>query len=128
MGYFICSLLVDMRWAGKVFPAKLIALCSSVAHGWAASCACSCGKLFILSIACRYVLDLRNNGGGSFPAGVAVARMFIDNGDVVLIADSQGIRDTYDATGPALESKAPLSVLVNKGTASASEVTHVQCL
>ncbi len=37
----------------------------------------------------RYVLDIRNNGGGLFPAGVDVARMFLQRGDIVLIADSQ---------------------------------------
>lgn len=71
----------------------------------------------------RYVLDVRNNGGGLFPAGVELARMLIDSGDIVLIADSQGVMDTYEATGTSIDSKAPVAVLVNKGTASASEVT-----
>ena len=48
--------------------------------------------------------------------------MLINSGDVVLVADSQGVRDVYDATNTALESKLPLAVLVNRGTASASEV------
>jgi C-terminal processing protease CtpA/Prc len=46
----------------------------------------------------------------------------VDRGDLVLIADSQGVRDIYTADGTALEPNAPLTVLVNKGTASASEV------
>lgn len=71
---------------------------------------------------CRYILDIRNNGGGLFPAGVEVARMLMKDGDIVLIADSQGVRDSYSATGIAVEPSAPLSVLVNRGTASASEV------
>lgn len=70
----------------------------------------------------RYVLDLRNNGGGLFPAGVQVAKLFIRAGDIVLIADSDGIRDSYSADFTAIEDKKPLSVLVNKGTASAAEV------
>ncbi|KAK9812136.1 hypothetical protein WJX73_010140 [Symbiochloris irregularis] len=70
----------------------------------------------------RYVLDIRNNGGGFFPSGVEVARMWMNSGDIVLIADSKGVRDTYDANGTAQEPKAPLALLVNKGTASASEV------
>ena len=37
--------------------------------------------------AAAYVLDLRDNGGGLFPGGVEVARMWIDRGDIVLIAD-----------------------------------------
>ena len=80
-------------------------------------------KTSCVCLACRLVVDLRNNGGGSFPAGVEVARMLINSGDVVLVADSQGVRDVYDATNTALESKLPLAVLVNRGTASASEVS-----
>lgn len=72
--------------------------------------------------ASRYVLDVRNNGGGLFPAGVELARMLIESGDIVLIADSQGVMDSYEATGTSIDSKAPVAVLVNKGTASASEV------
>lgn len=68
------------------------------------------------------MLDIRNNGGGLFPAGVEVARMLMKDGDIVLIADSQGVRDSYSANGIAVETAAPLSVLVNRGTASASEV------
>lgn len=44
-----------------------------------------------------YVLDLRSNGGGSFPAGVEVARMFLNKGVVVYIADSAGVRDVVEA-------------------------------
>ena len=69
----------------------------------------------------RFVLDIRNNGGGLFPAGVEVARQWLDAGDIVLIADSQGVRDSYEADGRALDAGSPLSVLVNRGTASASE-------
>ncbi|MEW5301557.1 MAG: hypothetical protein WDW36_004410 [Sanguina aurantia] len=68
------------------------------------------------------VLDIRNNGGGSFPAGVQVARQLMDKGDIVLIADAGGVRDVYSADGKALDKTTPLTVLVNKGTASASEV------
>ena len=56
------------------------------------------------------MLDIRNNGGGLFPAGVQVAKMFINAGDIVLIADSQGIRDTYSADFSAVVDKQPLSV------------------
>lgn len=54
--------------------------------------------------------------------GVNVARMLIDQGDLVLIADSQGVRDIYSADGNSIDKSTPLVVLVNKGTASASEV------
>lgn len=68
------------------------------------------------------VLDVRNNGGGVFNAGIQVARMLIQSGDLVLIADSDGVRDVYEAEGDAIDTKTPMVVLVNKGTASASEV------
>jgi C-terminal peptidase prc len=74
----------------------------------------------------RFVLDLRNNGGGVFAAAVAIARQWIAKGDLVLIADAQGVRDVYSADPGELVGKAgegaPLVVLVNRGTASAAEV------
>ena len=48
--------------------------------------------------------------------------MWLDSGDLVLIADSGGVRDVYEADGTAVVPQAPLAVLVNRGTASASEV------
>ena len=52
--------------------------------------------------------------------------MWLDSGDLVLIADSDGVRDVYEADGTAVEPAAPLAVLVNRGTASASEVRCLQ--
>eukprot|EP00892_Ulva_mutabilis_P011902 jgi/Ulvmu1/9084/UM005_0179.1 len=69
-----------------------------------------------------FVLDLRNNGGGYFPAGVQVAKDLLRAGDIVLIADSKGVKDIYSADGRALDGASPLTVLVNGGTASAAEV------
>lgn len=57
--------------------------------------------------------------------GVNVARMLIDRGDLVLIADNQGVRDIYSADGNSIDKSTPLVVLVNKGTASASEVSDL---
>jgi hypothetical protein len=53
--------------------------------------------------------------------------MLIDQGDIVLIADSQGVRDIYSADGNSIDKSTPLVVLVNKGTASASEVRVRVC-
>jgi hypothetical protein len=55
-------------------------------------------------------------------AGVQLGRLLLQRGDIVLIADSAGVRDIYTADGNAELPTAPLTVLVNKGTASASEV------
>eukprot|EP00803_Ostreobium_quekettii_P002111 evm.model.scf_1113EXC.3 EVM.evm.TU.scf_1113EXC.3 scf_1113EXC:17463-24976(-) len=70
----------------------------------------------------QLLIDIRNNGGGSFAAGVEVAKMLVDEGDIVLISDSDGVRDIYSVDGVALDSTTPMAILVNKGTASASEV------
>lgn len=73
--------------------------------------------------ATELVLDIRNNGGGLFPAGVAVARMLLSSGDIVLIADNQGVRDIVSSDlRQSVDTNHPLAVIVNKGTASASEV------
>lgn len=68
-----------------------------------------------------YVLDLRNNPGGLLQAGVEIARMWMDQGTVVYTVNRQGSLGSYDANGKAITSD-PLVVLVNKGTASASEI------
>mmetsp|Transcript_45264 Transcript_45264/g.144058 ORF Transcript_45264/g.144058 Transcript_45264/m.144058 type:complete len:140 (+) Transcript_45264:322-741(+) len=48
--------------------------------------------------------------------------MFIPQGDIVLLADTVGAKDIIDVTGNAIAKSENLSVLVNKGTASAAEV------
>lgn len=68
-----------------------------------------------------YILDLRNNPGGLLTAGIEIARMWIDQGTVVYTVNRQGSLGSYDANGRAITAD-PLVVLVNKGTASASEI------
>lgn len=69
------------------------------------------------------VLDLRNNPGGYFSGGVDVARLFLKSGDpIVYVLDKNGIQDEIDAISDGLASDSPMVVLVNKGTASASEI------
>lgn len=71
--------------------------------------------------ATAYVLDLRNNPGGLLQAGVEIARLWLDSGTIVYTVNRQGIQDSFEAGGAAL-TNAPLAVLVNQGTASASEI------
>jgi carboxyl-terminal processing protease len=68
-----------------------------------------------------YILDLRNNPGGLLQAGIETARLWLDSGTIVYTANRQGIQGSYEAFGPALTTD-PLVILVNKGTASASEI------
>jgi len=68
-----------------------------------------------------YILDLRNNPGGLLQAGIEIARLWLDNGTIVYTVNRQGVMGSFEATGLAL-TQAPLVVLVNKGTASASEI------
>jgi carboxyl-terminal processing protease len=68
-----------------------------------------------------YILDLRNNPGGLLQAGIEIARLWLDEGTVVYTVNREGIQDSFAAVGSALTSD-PLVVLVNQGTASASEI------
>ncbi len=65
------------------------------------------------------VLDMRNNPGGSLQSAIEVADEFIPEGPVVHIV-SKFSTNTFSASGPAID--IPLVVLVNSGSASASEI------
>ncbi|MEQ9548112.1 MAG: S41 family peptidase [Coleofasciculus sp. G3-WIS-01] len=68
-----------------------------------------------------YILDLRNNPGGLLQAGLEIARLWIDRGTIVYTVNRNGMMGSFDAFGQAL-TQAPLVVLVNQGSASASEI------
>lgn len=68
-----------------------------------------------------YILDLRNNPGGLLQAGIEIARLWLDRGTIVYTVNRQGIIGSFEATNAALTND-PLVVLVNHGTASASEI------
>ncbi|MEB3225415.1 MAG: S41 family peptidase [Synechococcus sp.] len=68
-----------------------------------------------------YILDLRNNPGGLLQAGIEIARLWLDQETIVYTVNREGISESYGAVGhPA--TTAPLVVLVNQATASASEI------
>jgi carboxyl-terminal processing protease len=69
-----------------------------------------------------YVLDLRDNGGGYLNAAIDVSSKFIPSGPIVSVEARGGSDTQYDAENTAIPPK-PLAVLVNKYTASASEIT-----
>lgn len=68
-----------------------------------------------------YILDLRSNPGGLLNASVEIARMWLDQGKIVSTVDRKGISDLEEATRRSLTKK-PLVVLVDGGSASASEI------
>lgn len=68
------------------------------------------------------ILDLRNNGGGFLNTAIDVASEFISEGVVMYEQFGDGSRDTFYATERGLATEIPLVVLVNEGTASASEI------
>ncbi|MFZ4442833.1 MAG: carboxyl-terminal processing protease CtpA [Planktothrix agardhii] len=68
-----------------------------------------------------YILDLRNNPGGLLQSGIEIARLWLDEGTIVYTVNRQGLLGSFEAVGSAL-TQAPLVILVNPGTASASEI------
>ena len=68
-----------------------------------------------------YILDLRNNPGGLLQASIDIARLWLTDGAIVYTVNRQGVLDSYDANYTAIN-EAPLILLVNQGTASASEI------
>jgi len=68
------------------------------------------------------IFDLRNNGGGYLITAIEVASEFVGEGTVMYEEYGDGKRDTYEAIPGGLATRIPLVVLVNQGTASASEI------
>ncbi len=70
-----------------------------------------------------YILDLRDNGGGLLDAAVEISSFFIPQGTIVSTIRRDGQRTSQGALGDAIGGLHPLVLLVNKYTASASEIT-----
>lgn len=68
------------------------------------------------------VVDLRNNGGGSLSEAVNLTGLFIDQGPVVQVRQSDGSVEVNGDTDPGMLWAGPMAVLVNRGSASASEI------
>ena len=68
------------------------------------------------------VVDLRNNGGGSLLEATTLTGLFIDEGPVVQVRNSSGRISTEEDTDPGMAWDGPLAVLVNRYSASASEI------
>ncbi|HEY4555117.1 MAG TPA: carboxy terminal-processing peptidase, partial [Lysobacter sp.] len=68
------------------------------------------------------VLDLRNNGGGSLNEAIELTGLFIDRGPVVQVRESGGRVSVESDTDSGIAWEGPLAVLINRGSASASEI------
>lgn len=68
------------------------------------------------------IVDLRNNGGGSLDEANELTGLFIDKGPVVQVRKADGDVEVEGDDQPGLAWSGPMAVLVNRGTASASEI------
>ncbi|HAV36857.1 MAG TPA: tail-specific protease [Massilia sp.] len=68
------------------------------------------------------LIDLRNNGGGSLVEAVELTGLFIDKGPVVQQRTAEGRVEVESDTKPGLAWDGPMGVLINRGSASASEI------
>lgn len=68
------------------------------------------------------ILDVRNNPGGFLSGSVSISSEFLTRGVVVIQEDGRGRREVLSVTGRPRLPATPLVVLVNKGSASASEI------
>ena len=69
------------------------------------------------------IFDLRNNGGGFLVTAIEITSEFVSNGIVMYEEYGDGSRDSYNAQPGGLATEIPLVILINEGTASASEIT-----
>ncbi len=68
------------------------------------------------------VIDLRGNGGGSLTEATSLTGLFIDEGPVVQVKDALGKVDVEVDPDPGVTYSGPLAVLVDRNSASASEI------
>lgn len=68
------------------------------------------------------ILDLRGNGGGFLFSAIDVTSEFVQDGLILTERFGDGSEETYDANGRGLATEIPLVVLVDGGSASASEI------
>jgi len=71
------------------------------------------------------IIDLRNNPGGLLTAAVSIADMLLPKGEMIVYTKGRTPRSNekyYSESDPIISKKVPIVILVNKGSASASEI------
>ncbi len=109
----------DMQKAGgeKIAHVRLTGFTSG-AHGEVGAAV----KKLLRQGADGVVLDLRDNGGGLLNEAVLVSSIFIPEGKIVSTKGRSRPERVYNAAGGAIDTKVPVVVLVNRNSASASEI------
>ncbi|MBN1230358.1 MAG: PDZ domain-containing protein [Anaerolineales bacterium] len=69
-----------------------------------------------------FIMDLRGNGGGYLNEGVAVAELFLEEGDIIVEEFNDGSQKMFTVENPGPYPNIPLVVLVDGNTASAAEI------
>jgi len=72
--------------------------------------------------ASKLIFDLRNNSGGFLDAAVEITSLFLEDGVILIEEWGDGSRKLYNHTGKTLDADSPMVILINEGTASASEI------
>lgn len=70
----------------------------------------------------RFILDLRNNPGGTVDAALKITDMWLDDGVMLIEEDASGAEKRFEATEGQVVADAPLVLIVDHGSASASEI------
>jgi carboxyl-terminal processing protease len=70
----------------------------------------------------RYILDLRGNPGGLVDAAVQIADLWLDGGVLLIEKHADGAEKTFEGQPGSVAGDAPLTVIVDGATASASEI------
>jgi len=76
----------------------------------------------------KFVLDLRNNGEGDEPEGIATANLFLNHGTITYLQGQKYPREAFTADPSKAITNLPVVVLVNRGTAGPAEVVAAAIL
>lgn len=69
-----------------------------------------------------FILDLRNNPGGTVDAALKITDLWLDEGVMLIEKDANGDEKQFEATDGQIVEDAPLVIIVDHGSASASEI------
>ncbi|MCQ2176472.1 MAG: S41 family peptidase [Bacteroidales bacterium] len=113
--------LPDIEYAGMIDPQTGYVLQSGFTEGVSDDLRKAFLKLKSQGMK-KFVLDLRGNGGGLLQEAVDIVSLFVPKGSVVVTSKGPAESHTWKTTKEPLDINMPLIVLVDSGSASASEI------